>query len=546
MVLAHDQPRASSSDAGPSRRQQTRSAMKALRPLSLAGPLGQAGAFALVACLAAFFGLVSAFLPPMFIFSVLLVPALAVVLLVRPEYALASCVALVCGLVHPALVPRIPVFGGSLAAADAILAMLVVYAIVYFATTSDKTPAPPVPGAGLLASGLGLFGVCSFIALCTSLLLRELNRAHVLGEARDLLYLLMLPIAVVILRPRQRQERFVRAVVVLGCLFCVGQVLQGVFNLPVFGAQGMSALETLGRQDDGTTRANTLGLNVIIYALLLTVGAYLLGSLRARLFFPVAGLLLLGIILTFGRTTFAAVLVCLVIVAWWLNPRRLPGFAAMLLLGLLGMSALWFSWKPDSFDAVVYRMTSIRAEIDHGYSAQWRIWEAQAMLPQIEQHPLLGIGLGADYKGQSGSTTRSDLNRYVHNGYLYMAGKMGLPALMAFLLSLAAIFSIGRRTAKSSAAPWARIIGAAGAAMMIRFLLASITEPHFMSDYGLVVIAIAGALVYLSAAWAKTPGVEAGAQTPSKRSNTRLMARERPARRSTRAAGPARNVTRVS
>ena len=33
--------------------------------------------------------------------------------------------------------------------------------------------------------------------------------------------------------------------------------------------------------------------------------------------------------------------------------------------------------------------------------------------------------------------------------------------------------------------------------MMIRFLVASITEPHFMSDYGLVVIAIAGALVYL-------------------------------------------------
>jgi O-antigen ligase len=120
------------------------------------------------------------------------------------------------------------------------------------------------------------------------------------------------------------------------------------------------------------------------------------------------------------------------------------------------------------------------------------------MLPHILQHPLTGIGLGADYKGVSGSSVNPDLNRYAHNAYLYMAGKMGVPALLLFLLAMGAIYSIGRREALSGASPWVRVVGAASAAMMIRFVFASMTEPHLMSDKGIVNIAIAGALVILA------------------------------------------------
>ena len=126
------------------------------------------------------------------------------------------------------------------------------------------------------------------------------------------------------------------------------------------------------------------------------------------------------------------------------------------------------------------------------------------MLPQIQKYPLTGVGLGADYKGTSGSSKNPDLNRYVHNGYLYMAGKMGLPALTFFLLAMAAIFAMGRRFAKSDASRWTRVVCAACAAMMVNFMLASITEPHFMEDYSLVLIAVSGALVYLNARQATT------------------------------------------
>ncbi len=454
---------------------------------------------ALLGFLAVFLGLVSVLLPGWFIFAALVVPVLAGVLLVRPEYALLACMALVCGLIHPALVPRIPAFGGALAAADAALLMLVLYALWSLATQAPSPQHAAVVGARWMSVTLGLFGACLVLAIATSLLVRDINHSHVLGEARDLLYVLLMPVALIVLRPTARLRRFVVGLVVLGCLFSVGQVLQGVFKIPVFGEQGISVLETLGQTEGATTRANTLGLNIIIYALLLTLGAYVAGTIRRPLFLGVGGLLLVGIVLTFGRTTFAAVLLCSLLVVWWLDAKKMPQLIALLVLAVALGSAGAAFFKPDSFAAVVFRMTSIGDEINHGYSAQWRFWEAEAMIPQIQAQPFMGVGLGADYKGARGSTLHPDLNRYVHNAYLYMGGKMGLPALLFFLLFMASIFAIGRRSALGHGLPWTRVVGAASAAMMIRFLLASITEPHLMQDYGVVCISVAAALVILSA-----------------------------------------------
>ena len=472
--------------------------MLSIRPPGSIRLVAHAGLILLV-CLAVFFGLASALLPAWFVFAVLLVPAVAVLVVVRPEYALTANVALVCGLIHPALVPRIPVFGGALAAADAALAMLAIYAVWSFATQAGETESAKVAGARLLAVSLGLFGITLVVSVPMSLWYQDLNPTHVLGEARDLFYLTLLPIAVVILRRQERQERFVVSLVVLGGLFSVGQILQGVLGIPVFGDTGISALETLGQQDSSTLRANTLGLNVIIFALLLTLSAFVSGLIRKPLFFAVGGLLFVGIVLSFGRTTFAAVLICSGLVVWWLDAKKLPQLLVLLVVAVGLGSAVAAYFKPESFAAVYYRLTSISEEIDHGYSAQWRFWEAEAILPHIKENPLLGLGLGADYKGSRGSTLRPELNRYVHNAYLYMAGKMGLPALFFFLTFMATVFAMGRRSALGHTVPWSRVVGAASAAMMIRFLIASITEPHLMSDYGLICIAVAAALVVLSA-----------------------------------------------
>jgi O-antigen ligase len=443
-------------------------------------------------------GLVSAFLPAWLVISALVVPAVAVLMFLRPEYALLALLALACGLIHPAFVPRVPFLGGSISAKDFVLIMLTVYATFLLAEKKGEVEFVPVAGIRWLVVSLGFYGVWFIFSVTMSLWVKDLAPPIVLAEARRLIYLIALPIAVIILRQPDRQQRFVVGVVLLGCLLSLGQILQGVLNIPVFGSQYMSSLGLVGDLGDSTTRAITLGINEIVYSLLLTVGAYVLGLIRRSLFFAVAGLLLIGIFLTYGRTTYASVLICLIIVISWLNFGRLPRLAGALVIMITVGFAFGMLWKPDSLEAVIYRVTTVDKEIDYGYSARWRIWEAEAMLPHIAANPLTGIGLGADY-WNSRSSDNPELNRYMHNGYLYMAGKMGLPALILFLSLMAAIFAIGRRSAKSHASAWTRFVGAAGAALMVHFAFSSITEPHFMSDPSIVNIAIAGALVYLSA-----------------------------------------------
>lgn len=463
-------------------------------------PLAQAGWVMLFLFLALALGLASALLPAWFLVAALLVPAVAVLVLVRPELGLLAMIAFACGLVHPAIQPRIPLFGGALSTADATLAMLVLYALGAWASQGQLPKAAPVQGARRMAIALSLFGVCLLIAVPLSLFYRDLNPTFVLAESRHFLYLLTLPVAVIILRQPERQRRFVIGIVVLGCLFSVGQVLQGVFNIEVFGvASRLVVLETLGREEHGTTRTLTLGIGVVIWALLLIVGANLLGLVRKPVFFAVAGLLLLGITLTFGRTTYAVAAVGLLMVVWWLNLKKLPQLVGLFVLFVALGSATVGLLRPQSLEAAYYRLTSIGTEVASGYSAQGRLWEFDAMLPRIEEQPLTGIGLGADYISRKGISSTSALDRYVHNTYLFIAGKLGLPALTFWLAAVAAIFVMGRRLAKAGHSPGARVIGAAGAAMMGCYVLAAVTEPHFHSDYSLVVIASVGALVYLSA-----------------------------------------------
>jgi O-antigen ligase len=483
---------------------QTGRSMPLMRVGARVGPVDRIGVVSAALFLALFCGVASVFLPAWFVVSVLLVPSVLVVLLVRPEYALVIFIGLVCDLVHPALVPRVPFLGGSLAAGDATLLMLVMYGLWTGASQAGTkqgaavASASPVPGWRLLVTSVVLFSACLLLSVVLSLSVWGLSATVVLGETRDLLYLAALPIALVVLRQPARQQRFVVGLVVLGCLFSIGQVLQGLFNLPVFGTAGISALETLGYREYSTTRSNTHGLSIIIFSLFLVLGAYVLGTARKALLIPVLGLLAMGILLTFGRTTFAAVLLCVIVLVAWLDVKRLPRLLSLLLLFVVLVSALGLMFKPASFEAVLYRMTSIESELRYGYSAGWRFMEVDAMLPHILSYPLTGIGLGADYKGLSGSSAYPDLNRYMHNAYLYMAGKMGLPALALFLTMMGSIFAIGRRSARNGASPWVRIVGAASAVMMIRFVISSVTEPHLMSDHGVLTIGIAGALACLA------------------------------------------------
>ena len=109
--------------------------------------------------------------------------------------------------------------------------------------------------------------------------------------------------------------------------------------------------------------------------------------------------------------------------------------------------------------------------MDSDPSVRYRLVESGFVYERIRAHPLSGSGLGATiFWGQPWAQTRPKTHNYSHNGYLWLAWKIGLPAaaLVVCLLGLSLLASAAPREeqlslvvrrgaqARSSACCWRR------------------------------------------------------------------------------------------
>jgi O-antigen ligase len=142
-------------------------------------------------------------------------------------------------------------------------------------------------------------------------------------------------------------------------------------------------------------------------------------------------------------------------------------------------------------------------------SIQWRLFENGEAIRSISENPLLGVGLGNSYRGlttlqgeslgwRTGGSLAADsitrFTRFIHNGYLYIAVKLGIPAFICFLWFCMAFSIIGwilfRRLAKGQYKGMVLAILAG----FIGLLLWSIYHQHFMMTESTAIIGLVAGL----------------------------------------------------
>lgn len=165
-----------------------------------------------------------------------------------------------------------------------------------------------------------------------------------------------------------------------------------------------------------------------------------------------------GLLLTYTRALWfaTAMAIGLVLIIRFLRDKDriiryiTIGVAIFLLLSAV-LGSQFFRGKSFMFDnPFIERFLSIATpeETFSSNSLQARVFETEQGLRCIFEHPLVGVGLGNAYRelstfqGEargwrtSGSLEEGTISRYtrfLHNSYLYIAVKMGLPALACFL-----------------------------------------------------------------------------------------------------------------
>jgi O-antigen ligase len=224
----------------------------------------------------------------------------------------------------------------------------------------------------------------------------------------------------------------------------------------------------------------------------------------------------LALVLTYTRAQWTASGIALLLICAFLprTTRRSLGRLLLVLAPVLALS-VWLVGSElvplggtGMAQALTSRVTSVFTVGDTLASAslEWRIFELDAATRSLFQHPFLGVGLGNDYRDitllqgeasgwlwQLGGNSR--LTRFIHDSYLYVAVKMGILALGAFIWFCVAFLVGGTRSYLRMPDSSEKLIVLAIVSSFAGLLEWVVFEAHLMHTPGMVTLGLMVGLV---------------------------------------------------
>lgn len=439
------------------------------------------------------------------------------------------------------LLPRellaVPVGAGKLDAGDlSLVLLLAVLALRAYRGEPLAVRWWAVSGPALLFAGFALFSAIY------ALVYQDVPLNLVVGELRPALYLGGAIVASSLVVRRGQ------IVTLLGGLFVVADLVAGVVILQQFLGRDSRLLAAMsagswqvnaqvqGDSAFGATRIVPPG-HVLVYLMSLLAFYLLLSpnrglwtrlALAAQLVF-----LSFGLLLTYTRAQWVAsgiamALICLLMP--WERKARLAryvvGLVPVVLLLAVPLAVGLVPGSVGTFvDALGQRAGSILTpqETLDSASLEWRLFETDASADAILGSPLLGVGLGNDYRpatllqGEArGWLWKLDgdgrLTRFIHNSYLYVTVKMGLPAIAVFLWFALSFLASGARASLTSPVAAVRTLALPATAAFAGLLEWAVFESHWMQAGSMTAVGLMVGLVGAAAASAVRPGAVAASE----------------------------------
>ncbi len=174
---------------------------------------------------------------------------------------------------------------------------------------------------------------------------------------------------------------------------------------------------------------------------------------RKALHATMAVLGLIGVILGFGRAVLAAsFVVCVGLI--FISTRLRRSIVALLPLAapILALAGIMLALAaPELVTSFVERVSSPPTS---DANVQWRVEANKAILAQVHEQPLVGVGFGRtsefyiDIEDSDGFMVpfREELSQDPHNGYLFLLAGGGILTLVAFIALLVTfVFDVWRR-----------------------------------------------------------------------------------------------------
>lgn len=447
---------------------------------------------------------------------------------VWPELALVLVLALVLGALPSLPLPSVPFIGGSLNAEDLGLMGLLLVLLLKRGGRAVEHLAP-------MRACLFPLGVLLVIAL-TSAAFTWLSGAaplrEVLREGRGFYCWLILPVLCLAVGEPGALRRLKWLLLGLAVLVAAGALLESMLGMQIM-SKGQQTRELWVEQTNttvpGVYRSTSPGMFLMAGVLMYFAAAVAVRRLRRPLLaLLVCGLLLGGILVGFGRALWLSVLLGVLLLALVANPARYLRLLVFLAVvaAVLGGSAL--ALRPDYASAVATRFLSIGHEVEHGTSFNRRRLENAHALEELTRRPLTGVGLGGAYRLPDPVAGGSVEQRYIHNAYVNVATKLGLPGLLATLALTAVLLWRAWGSVRAGVEDPA-LAYAAFWVVLATAVLTAPTQPNLVSPSGVASLAVAVFLVERLRLQARAARAGAAGPAPARRPGRPARVRPRPA-----------------
>ncbi len=429
--------------------------------------------------LALFLGLAIAILPWQFVIVGVGMPILLITGLVYPLVVFGAGLLLMFGIVPEFLMTALPLGGARIRPPELMLIFL--FVIICFRVSVDQEPY-----LVLLAPVRWLI-IVLLLGLLLGLVRGRLFASNQLAfaDARQFVGWLALPITLWFMQ--KQPTAMVRLVV--GISVIAGLLMMGQFVFGVKLIYGFRGAENLSSEFSDIMRsAIGGGLFLLVFT---SYYLYLRSchSAALRWLYLIGSIICLGgIVVSFNRAVWAGFLLggALTII---LKPKtknsQAVSIIALISILLLSCAGVLI-FKPRAAEAVYERVASIMTEGRRGSSLGFRFDENQQALTALRKNPVLGVGLGGEYKQvfrQQGIGGGFDTeSSYIHNGYLSLWLKLGIFGLLLPIFIMAAVVLMYRRLVvkvEDTADPTLRIFGLPALATVAMMFVSAVTSPDW-------------------------------------------------------------------
>lgn len=276
-----------------------------------------------------------------------------------------------------------------------------------------------------------------------------------------------------------RHRSIFRGLTLIGLLLGLLGVAQWILQIPFSVAGDFGVREGVALTSSGHGQVQG-GLFAFPVAVILSFGALALGGVRSTRGRAIVGLVLVlnvvSLVLTFERTFWLATLLgCAYVVVRAGRVQRVRALIAAPIL-LLAIAVPLTVLAPATLTTARERLMSIGQYGDDN-SVRYRLIEADHVISQIRDRPWTGSGLGATiYWGRPYDGVRPKSYSFVHNGFLWLLWKLGIPSAV-LLFSLMTFALLRRRLARGDAMLASVVAGSQGA--LLALMAASVTFPSF-------------------------------------------------------------------